>query len=244
MWFRNQCSNSKQNGRGVKRDPSSGHRPRLLSSPCMWSAFCLGTKTISKELWLFFLKNKVSVKFDEVKDFVAALKNLLAIQGQEVRSEGNSLSRAVWPFPLTVYLCVLWFLSESGRLFCNHGNSLTSHRSPCCSSWDWCWHRRWEHLTSLLRESEHSQESPFIYTSQIWCKPRKRESGYYTGLGIPSKLWIHTNNYYTLTYVISLTVHMLFFQLNFKPCSKKAELCHFIFTPPGSLNNCRHPSAH
>ena len=124
MWFRNQCSNSKPNGRGVKRDPSSGHRPRLLSSPCMWSAFCLGTKTISKELWLFFLKNKVSVKFDEVKDFVAALKNLLAIQGQEVRSEGNSLSRAVWPFPLTVYLCVLWFLSESGRLFCNHGNSL------------------------------------------------------------------------------------------------------------------------
>ena len=124
MWFRNQCSNSKQNGRGVKRDPSSGHCPRLLSSPCMWSAFCLGTKTISKELWLFFLKNKVSVKFDEVKDFVAALKNLLAIQGQEVRSEGNSLSRAVWPFPLTVYLCVLWFLSESGRLFCNHGNSL------------------------------------------------------------------------------------------------------------------------
>lgn len=125
MRFRNQCSNSKQNGRGVKRDPSPGHRPRLPSSPSMWSAFCLGTKMISKELWFFFfLKNKVSVKFNQVKDFIVALKNLLAIQGQEVRSEGNSLSRAAWPFPLTVYLCVLWFLSESGRLFCNRGNSL------------------------------------------------------------------------------------------------------------------------
>lgn len=55
----------------------------------------------------FFFKNKVSVKFDQVKDFVAALKNLLAIQGQEVRSEGSCLSRAARPFLLTAYLCVL-----------------------------------------------------------------------------------------------------------------------------------------
>ena len=73
---------------------------------------------------IFFLKTKVSVKFNQVKDFVAALKNLLAAQGQELRSEGPSLSRTAWPFPLTVYLCVLWFLPGSGRLFCSCGNSL------------------------------------------------------------------------------------------------------------------------
>lgn len=103
--------------------PFPGHHPRLLSSTSMRPAFCLGTKMISKELW-FFLKNKVSVKFDQVKDFVAALKNLLAIQGQEVRSEGSCLSRAARPFPLMAYLCVLWFLSERSSLFCNRGNSL------------------------------------------------------------------------------------------------------------------------
>lgn len=101
----------------------AGHRPGCGPHHPCGQPSVQGQKGHQRSCDFFFLKNKVSVKFDQVKDFVAALNNLLATPGQEVRSEGRSLSRAAWPFPLTVYLCVLWYLPRSGGLFCSCGNS-------------------------------------------------------------------------------------------------------------------------
>lgn len=139
---------------------------RLLSSRSKLSALCLGTKTDNKGVVVLFLKEKILCKMWSHKRrlYCSIKENLLPIQGQEVQRDGNSLSRAAWPFPLMLSLCV----------YC--GFCLRA----ACFSETWSVGILWDPGWSWVYQPQHSRNCPLclkLFRLHIWhdsgCKSRE-----------------------------------------------------------------------